>query len=352
MRPIVSPYEALAAKARAMYGKRLRFEDYERLGHCTTEQEVLDNLRQLPFWATSAAPNPPSTAYVGRVELESILRDKYLQAYQALSYYIPQADRELLCFPVLLAEQDMILRAMRRLKAMSGLPAGEGPGQPEPLLRHSRMDWKVMMSCRNYGELAAAAEGSIYAPVLQHLRLESGEALPDYMMTEKLLQTAYFTHIYRVIHRRYSGETKELLLKAFGQQVDLLNLIHVLRVKTYFPEMQNLFTILFPFHYRLSPELLTALCAAPDTAAAFSLLSHSPYAESFRDVNVAEVEDYYRRALYIFSRQQLLTGAPSVYTAISFLNLKEAELGMLVNIIESVKYAVPYDSDFARLIGA
>ena len=89
-----------------------------------------------------------------------------------------------------------------------------------------------------------------------------------------------------------------------------------------------------------------------DAAAAFSLVSRSAYAESFQNVDVAEVEDYYRRALYLFNRQQLLTGAPSVYTAVSYLNLKEAELGMLVNVIESVKYAVPYDSGYARLIGA
>lgn len=351
MRPVVSPYEALAAKARAMFGKRLRFDDYERMGRCPTEQEVLDNLRQIPGWAPALAELEPSSgAYIGRVELEGVLNSEYLREYQALAHYIPQADRELMRFPVHLAERDAILRTLRRLKA------GEAGGRPEggvaPLLRHSRMDMEAMERCRDYDELTAAAAGSIFGPVLQHLRSQGGAALPDYMMTESLLRTAYFTHVYRVIHRRYAGETKDLLLRAFGRQIDLLNLIHVLRIKTYFPQMQDLFTVLFPFNYRLSQEFLTALCAAPDAAAAFALVARSAYAESFCSVDVAEVEDYYRRAFYEFNRRQLLTGTPCVYTAMSYLNLKETELWMLINVIESVKYGVPYDSAFARLIGA
>lgn len=67
---------------------------------------------------------------------------------------------------------------------------------------------------------------------------------------------------------------------------------------------------------------------------------------------MAQVEDYYRRALFHFSRRQLMAGTPSVYTAVAYLNVKEAELQALVNVIESVKYGVPYDAALAELIGA
>ena len=42
---------------------------------------------------------------------------------------------------------------------------------------------------------------------------------------------------------------------------------------------------------------------------------------------------------------------PSIYTAIAYLELKELELGVLVNVIESVKYGVPYHAEFANLVG-
>ena len=348
MRAVISPYEALTAKIRAMYGKRLRFADFERMSHDTDEQQVLDDLRASPGWAAAMAGLEPSEdVYIGRVELESALHGELFREYRSLLHFVPQQDRRLMDFPVLIAERDAILRTLRRLKAGAGY---HGMPHPPGFLLHSALDDHALELCRDYDELLAAVSKTIYAPVLQHMRPENG-GIPDYMVTESLLRTAYFTRMYRTVYRLYAGETKALLLRAFGEQTDLLNLIHILRIKTYFPQMQDLFTILFPFNYRLRPEFLRQMCAAPDAAAAFALARSSYYGGSFQNVGVAEVEDYYRRAFYTFNRRQLLTGAPSIYTAMSYLNLKETETRVLTNVIESVKYGVPYDESFARLIG-
>ena len=71
-----------------------------------------------------------------------------------------------------------------------------------------------------------------------------------------------------------------------------------------------------------------------------------PSSPLFRDV-----EDYYSRALYLFNRHQLITGPASVHTAMAYLDLKEAEMRVLVNIIESVKYAVPCNTALMELVG-
>ena len=52
---------------------------------------------------------------------------------------------------------------------------------------------------------------------------------------EAALRTAYFSHLYRIVHCQYTGRTQKVLLRALGEQIDLLNIIHVLRLKTYFP---------------------------------------------------------------------------------------------------------------------
>ena len=349
MSTVSSPYEALTAKVRAMYGKRLRFEDFERMSRCTDVESVLIDLHRSPGWAPAVEGLDPSEdVYVGRVELENALRGELLREFRSLMHFVPQSDRQIMAFPVLIAERDAILRAMRRLKAGAGY---HGMPYPPQFLLHSHVDSHALELCQDYDALVIAASGTIYAPVLQHMRPENG-GLPDYMVTESLMRTAYFTHMFRTAKQHYSGSTKTLLLRAFGEQTDLLNLIHILRIKTYFPDMEDMFTVLFPFNFRLSPEFLRTLCAAPTAAAAFELVRRSPYGESFQNVDATEVEEYYRRAFYLFNRRQLLTGAPSIYTAISYLNLKETEMRALINVIESVKYGVPYDEGFARLISA
>ena len=344
-------YGALTAKTKALYGKRLRTADFEHMAALGSETDVLEYLRTQPGWTRAVARLEESRGnYIGRIEIEAALRDQVRVEYLALQHYVPREDKALLSFPVLLAEQGILLNALRRLRAgayYKGLP--EPPSVAFPI----HVDPKAARSCTDYDGLIAAAEGSIYEPILRYLR-PAGGGLPDFTTAEALLRTAYFSHMYRLIHKSYAGETKKVLLHSFGEQVDLLNLIHILRLKTYFPDSDKdlYLTVLFPFNYRLRPEFIRQLCAAPDAPAVFELLRTSPYAKSFENVDVTEVEDYYRRAFYTFNRRQLTAGAPSVYTAVAYLNVKETEMRALVNVIESVKYGVPYDAPFARLIGA
>ena len=65
-----------------------------------------------------------------------------------------------------------------------------------------------------------------------------------------------------------------------------------------------------------------------------------------------DAEEYYRRALYTFNKHQVMAAPPSIYTAMAYLDLKELEMMVLVNVIESVKYGVPYHAALAELVGS
>lgn len=336
-------YGALYAKAKALYGKRLRQADFNRIAACRDVAEVAELLRGHPAWSASAQ-RLSGGVYVGRVELELALWQQFRQEYYSLLHFVPRQDRALMAFPVLLQEQRAILAALRRLQA------GHPLSTPQTVA-HSALDWKAVLTCTDMDGLIAAAGRTIYAAALRRLR-PAGGGLPDYTTAEVLLRTVYFSHMYRVIQRNYAGQVRQVLLRAYGEQIDLINLIHILRLKTYFPGERDYLPLLFPFNYRLRPQLIQALCAAPDAAGVFDLLKDSPYAGAFEHVEVAEVEDYYRRAFYLFNRRQLSSGPPSICTALAYLNLKELELRALVGMVEAVKYGVSPDLSFARLTGA
>ena len=287
-------YGALSAKIRALYGKRLRADDFARLAGLKNEAELLEALRQHPGWSRALSLVPPGAwSYVGRVEMEGALRDEL------------------------------------------------------------RLDEGALASCTSYDQLLDAARDTIYAPVLRHLRPSRDGALPDFTLAEAALRTAYFSHLYRIVHRQYTGRTQKVLLRALGEQIDLLNIIHVLRLKTYFPqtEPETYLRVLFPFHYRLNPDFTRALCAAPGVDDVFALLRDSPYRDCFDGVAVGAVEEYYQRAICRFNKRQLAAVPPSIYTAVAYLELKELELSVLINVIESVKYGVPYRAELADLVG-
>lgn len=342
-------YGALSAKVRALYGKRLHHGDFEHMASLTDPRDIFDFLRTHPGWSAALAPLGVGTEYVGRIELEEALRSQLRHEYQGLSHFLPKDDKALVSFPVRLNELEDIMLALRRLK--SGDHTKEA-APPTPL-PDAKVDRKALFICADYGGLVAATRESIYYQSLLHLQPQGGAAPPDYATAEALLHSAYFSHMYKTIHKCYAGQTQKILLRAFGEQIDLLNLIHILRIKTYFPGDDRYYSVVFPFNYRLRPEKIEALCQAANAESVFALLSDTPYAKVFDgiDLTVAGLEDYYRRAFYTFNKRQLTTGEPSVYTAMAYLNLKELEFEALINVIESVKYGVPYDDTFARMAG-
>ena len=70
-------YGALSAKVHALYGKRLRTEEFARLAGMKSEAEILDALRQHPGWSRALSQCVPGGwKYVGRIEVEQALREE------------------------------------------------------------------------------------------------------------------------------------------------------------------------------------------------------------------------------------------------------------------------------------
>ena len=348
-----SNYHALSAKVKAMYGMRLKSADFHHIAALPDMRAVLDYLRTQPGWRSALESLDDSalfhsTGEVSRIRLETALMDQARAEYLRLLHFIPRADRDLTCFPNLLADLQTIMTALRRLRAGH---IKEVIPLPPDFVSQSWIDHAALFSCTNFDELLAATQRSLYYQPLLHLRPEQEGALPDYTAAEALLKSAYYAHMYRIIRKHYEGETRDVLLKSFGLEVDMLNLLHILRLKQFFPDEHEYFSVLFPYHYRLKPAMTAALCAAPNLAAAVELLRETPYGPVFQGMTLRQMEVEYRRRLYQFNQHQLVAGKPSVYTAVAYLNLKELEHKALINVIESVNYGIAFDSTLIDQIG-
>lgn len=341
----MSGYEALAAKVRAMYGKRLKMSDFEHISTLHSEGEVLEYLRNHPGWKRALGQVPDME--IDRAQLETLLQNEVRQEYVALNHYVPRRDKFALSFPVRLCELDQILAVLRRLAAKGRVKPGVE--LPPDFLLHSKLDYNALNRCKDYSELTAAARDTIYGAPLSMFHPVEGSPLPDYTATEVLLRSTYYSTLYRKAARNYAGETRRVLLRSLGQQVDLLNVTHILRLKKYFPGDPRYLSSLFPINDRLKPDFVRALLEAPDVDSVLDLLASSPYASVFAERDVPSLEAYSLRTFARFNHRQLVSGTPSVYTAIAYLNLKDLAMKALINDIECVKYGVPFDPFLARL---
>ena len=163
-------------------------------------------------------------------------------------------------------------------------------------------------------------------------------SLPDYGVTEALLGGVYYRQLQTIIRRKYDGDVRRILEKSVGSQVDMLNLMHILRMKRYFPQEDNYLPVLLPYHYKIKPQMIHAMCAAPSAEAVLELAQQTPYGRIFDQHSGEDLNYLYTATIYRTSRRQLMMGKPSIYSAVALMNLREIELKAVVSAVEAAKY--------------
>ena len=267
-------YGALSAKIRALYGKRLRADDFARLAGLKNEAELLEALRQHPGWSRALSLVPPAWSYVGRVEMEGALRDELRLEYRSLSYYVPREDKPLMQFQLRAAERSALLAALRRLKT------GRYAKEPPPRLRcPSACGWT-----RGPWPPAPATTSSWTPPATPSTRPCSGTCAqagtahcptspwrrPPCAPPTSPTSTASSTGSIPAAPRRYFSAPWGADRPAQHHPcAPPQNLLPQTEPETYL-------RVLFPFHYRLNPDFTRALCAAPGVDDVFALLRDSP----------------------------------------------------------------------------
>lgn len=334
-------YDALAVKARAMYGRRTRKEDLVRINQLTTIEAVTDELLSLPGWREATA-SLPQGELLTRAKLESALRDQVRREALRLGAYAAREDRPFLEFSIRRTELELILSALRRLHAT--MHKADDTLSPAWLHR-TQVDPDALRTCTDFAGLVEAVRRSIYHQALRRLLTEDG-SVPDYGSTEALLWSVYFKHLMELACKRYKGDVRKTMESAVGTQMDMMNILHALRLKRYFPDTDNFLPVLVPYHYKVKPEQIHAMCAAPSLEAAMELIEATPYASTFRGAKMEQLQDLYQSTLYKASRRQLVMGKPSVYSAIAYLNLRELELKAVVTAVEASKYRLPLSQSF------
>lgn len=338
-------YDALTVKARAMYGRRVHREDLIRITGLTSIDAIADELRQLPGWSEATA-SLPEGELLTRARLERALRDQVRREGLRLAAFAAREDRPFIEFPIRRTELELILAALRRLHASL---FKEVDALSPDWLHRTQIDPEALRRCTDFAGLVDAVRGSIYHQALHRLLTDDG-ALPDYGSTEALLWAVYFKHLMELACKRYKGEVRKMMESTVGTQMDMMNILHALRLKRYFPDTDNFLPVLVPYHYRVKPEQIHAMCTAPSLEAAMELIETTPYAATFRGAKMEELQDLYHTTLYQTSRRQLIMSKPSVYNAVAYLNLRELELQAVVTAVEASKYQLPLSPSFLQML--
>lgn len=331
---ILNSSGAIVAKAKAKYGKRLKYEDYKRLLDCRTVAEVVSYLKTETSYKDVLVKVNENSVHRGQVE--AILRQKLLYDIDSLCRYDMSGGSRFSAFIVEGYEVEQIIHFLTLLSA--NRQRSVVLSVPTYFTSHCDIDFNALAKAQSFADFADALSTSPYGEILREFTPKSGESI-NIPEIEDALYTYVYKQLYDAIDSTSSNDKTELK-RMFDNIINFQNFVRILRMKKYYNENpQYILKHLLPFG-SISQKNLEAMCCAEDTDEVFGIMQSIPQGKGLDRMRYNYPGEISKRAKFNISRNKLyFSSSPSV-VLISYVYLRQTELANIINIIEGARYSI------------
>ena len=342
----VKKNNAIIAKTRAVFGKRLTVLEYNELLACQTVNDVASYLRDNTEYRDIFEGKSDTVYHRGKLEI--YLRERLFKQYAVLCKYDLSNDIKFFRTVIVHGEIEQLLHCVRLLKF----------GHPEEYLfilpdffnHHTKLDLYKIAQIKSYKELIEATSNTVYSKILSPFLNDSDTV--EFTAVENALYNYYYSFIHAMIERHTSGSLHSELKKIFGMRADLHNIAHIMRLKKYYNASPDYIrSLIIPYRHSINNERLEYLINAESADEVFDYLKKSKYGLSLENYPFIYIEDTVRHIEYNAYKRMLRLTANSVTALAAYIFLAEVEMQNLINIIEGIRYGLPPSEIYNLLVG-
>lgn len=332
---VTTAANAPLAKARAMYGRALKPDDYEELLRQRTVGEIAAYLKQHTAYAGVLADVQAATIHRGH--LESLLRRKLAQEYASLGRYDLADNAHMAAYLVRRSETDQLVACLRLISA--GRADEFFFTLPPFLASRTRIDPVKLSQCTTYDGLLDAVRASEYYDILRPFAPPEGQLAP---LTA--IETALYAHLISWVFdtiRHLPRQPRAELEQLYGAMVDAENVARLLRLKRYFgADPEDIRRQLLPHGCLLTPREWERLIAAPTAEEALHTFAATRWARRLPGKAPPNAFDWPQRVYFHYARKQIHFSTHPLTVLFAYIVLSTIEVDNIVKIIEGARYGL------------
>lgn len=338
---------AILAKSRAMYGKRLNAQNYIDLLNCKSVGEVASYLKSRTYYSDIFEGVTPSAIHRG--QFESLLVKHAFNCYETLCRYELSIGQDYYKYFITRNDIDMILTCVRLLN--TGNPEDYLLYMPVFFGSHTEIDQLKLSKVRSIEDLIKALDGTEYKAILQPYEMNFD------LVTGKLnIEAAFNRYKYQklkeLVEKGFKGKGTEQVLEILKIQSDIRTIINIYRLKKLLNADKELIKhFLFPDISRMSISQLNMLADAPSAEDMLKLLDKTDYGKNINIPNFEYIEDVAQRYLYKWNLKSLRFSSNPTVVMFCYIFLLENEINNITHIIEGIRYKVSSNDIKNMLIG-
>lgn len=336
---------AILAKARAMYGKRLTDNDYAQLMECRTVSEVAGYLKGRTSYGSVFGDVNENDIHRG--QLEPILRQSIYTDIFALSRY---AEDKSLAFVDFMASELEIEYIIRCLTHINMGRSGEFAFKlPLSMDKYTKTSFAKLAAVRSYDDIFDAVTDSRYLSVLKKNRPADGERINIALIEAQLYNQNYGT-VLGAINSGKKMRDRDELRDLFSALLDFRNVSRIIRLKTYYGMSGDKIKPLLIPYGRLSTRTLNEICDASDAAEALELINSTYLARLMSKLENDDKDQIANTMINIYCKHHLRLSPNPTIVMISYVFLKDIELKNIIYIIEATRYGLSAEDKEKLLI--
>ncbi|MBQ1389022.1 MAG: V-type ATPase subunit [Clostridia bacterium] len=329
---------AVLAKMRAKYGKRLSAKDYENLVSCNSVSEVVTYLKNNTYYDTVLRTVNEREVHRGRLEL--ILKEKLFDDFYSLCRYVKGTGEYFADYIIRRDEIEQIMHFLILLKSNS--PEDYIFKMPQYFAEHTNIDLNALARARDYDSFFAVLTGTPYEKKVAPFRPKNGEDAKLAEIENALYHYCY-DELYKDIEKHTSGTQRKELMSMFDSIMDIINFVRVLRLKKYYkesPEITRRF--LFPYG-TFSPAVIEKLTTAQSSAQVFDAVKGTKLGRAIDKMEYVYAGQIKEIGIYNVTKRNIHFSTNPIVGMLSYVFVMEQEYSNIVSIIEAVRYGVESD---------
>ncbi|MBR1731552.1 MAG: V-type ATPase subunit [Ruminococcus sp.] len=325
---------AVAAKARAKYGRFLTERDYSNILACQSVAEVMVYLKSHTHFASVLSEVNERDVHRGR--LEQMLRQYLFNQFDSLCRYDSNVSAGFSRYVIEKTEVEQIIRLLILLNSNS---TEKFIFQfPEFLSKHTEVDINKLANARDDNEFLSALKHSPYFEILKVYKPDPNGRLPVSDIENKL-----YDHILKnmleLIRKKTKGSEHKELENLFRTLNDYSIFSRILRLKKYYnlpPEVIR--ANMQPEYSNLSKKIIDRMCEAETTDEVYRIMQNSGRGRTMSKIGYNNVDDINPRIQYRLAKRYIhFSNNPSV-VMVAFMFLSETELMNVISLIEGIRY--------------
>lgn len=325
-------YSGSFAKVRAMKGKLLKNEDYDALLIKNSVNDVALYLKNNTHYKSEL--EDISERNIHRGELESILQDAREKEFSRLFKFEKGNNKKFLSVFILRYEIEILKEMLRMLENDVLITFSHKTN--EYYKKHMSIDIDKLIHSQSILQFIDNLKGSSFYDLLSPFNTNQEHL--NIFSIEMTLDVYYFNNAWLFLEKFLQKKDKELVKESFGTELDILNIMWILRSKKYFNTPKEIiYAFILPRKHKLKHEQIVDFVEAKDADEVLRLVKETPYRSVFEKDDIY-MEQYYYRYVNELQRKMSRNMPFSIMSIISYIHSKDIEVNNITKIIEGIRY--------------